>query len=364
MAGQRQLLLYWDPEIDGAFRRRFESALREMGLTASDAAGIDLDPDAPLPARIGIVSPNATGWSAETDLLVIGGEGDPPKHARTQANVIRLKESDVIDETRAGRGFAERLRKLTGHANRDLDPDTLREQLQEASRRAEEAERARAQFELERNDAIRAARRAEAELASERARTKALDAETQHLKSLTEDTAFALNLVPTAHRAAVTTARHHAWQARLAAASAAKAADKHPDALVWKKPDAIYSGETRNARPHGYGVQLIRENGSVISTYRGEFADGQRHGHGVAEEADGHVWCGQWRAGEAVGFGCLTTPDGRRFEGETIADRDGEPVSKSGFTWDAPGQPGRNRKPVHAPVATLLPAPDTQAAGG
>ncbi len=363
MAGDRQLLFFWDSTIDGAFRRRLEAALRELGLHAQDGADIDTDPDAPTPIRISVSAPGTPVSLHGADLLVIGGDGEAASDLRANTSIVRLHTSDIRDSSRAWKGFVGRLRALTGRPSLGLNAEALREQLHAATQRADEAERARAQFELERNDAIRAARRAEADLAVERAETKRLRGESQQLQAAADDTTFALALVPETHRAAVHEARRHAWRARLAAADAAKAADAHPDALAWKKPDAVYSGETRNGRPHGLGVQTIRANGQPISTYRGEFAEGQRHGHGVAEEAGGHIWSGQWRDGEAVGFGCLDASGGRRFEGETKAGRDGEPVKSSGFTWEAPtGQ--QKRAAVHTPVATLLPAPDTQASGG
>lgn len=41
MAGERRLHLYWDPELDGAFRRRFERALGDLKVEAADASMVD-----------------------------------------------------------------------------------------------------------------------------------------------------------------------------------------------------------------------------------------------------------------------------------------------------------------------------------
>jgi hypothetical protein len=45
MAGARRLLLHWDPEIDGVFRRRLERAFGELNLRADDANAVDVDPE-------------------------------------------------------------------------------------------------------------------------------------------------------------------------------------------------------------------------------------------------------------------------------------------------------------------------------
>jgi hypothetical protein len=344
--------------------------LRELGLTASDAAGIDLDPEAPTPARIGIVSPHATGWSTETDLLVIGGEGDPPKHARAQANVIRLKETDFISRSRAWQGFVERLRKETGRASIGLDAEALREELDRERNRADAAEAKAKQVELDQNNLL--FQRDNAKRDRDDTRKKLDDLQQtcgEHekhigkLESLIDEFGYHLpdNLTNEDHNAA-TRARALLWQGRIAAALAGKAADLQPDVLSWSKGAVMYSGDIADGLPEGYGVLIIRKKKDIVSTYRGQFSKGRRHGHGACVEGDGHTWTGEWRNDEAIGFGCLTTPNGSRFEGETIAGVDGAPVKAAGCIWREPLKIIlKEPRQVHVPRQQQLPPPDRRA---
>jgi hypothetical protein len=357
MAGDRRLLVYWDAELDGPFRRRLERALGELNIPAHDISQVDHDPDAPAPARLAVVAATAASAPGECDIVVQAGPGEFPK----SASALRLETSDIEGGTRRWTAFVDQLRVKLGRASLALAPEDLEVQLNDAARRANEAERALADMERQRNDALRTARHAETSLVAERARAANLEQSVDRLTALSESGAFALSAIPADLRTIVRSARDHAWRARLAAARAAEAASAHPDALNWPKAQASYSGETRNRLPHGYGVIAFRDGARETATYSGAFEDGRRSGHGVATSDGGHSWSGQWSEGEACGLGVLEAPDGRRFEGEVAPDRDGSPKQVGGWTWDAP-RPGQ--QVPHRAVAPALPSPVGRPAGG
>jgi hypothetical protein len=357
MAGDRRLLVYWDAELDGHFRRRLERALGELNVAAHDISQVDHDPDAPAPVRLALVSATAASAPNELDIVVQAGPGEFQK----SAGALRLEIADIENGTRRWTAFVDQLRVKLGRASLALAPEDLEVRLDEAGRRADEAERALADMERQRNDALRTAKQAETSLVAERARAANLEQSVERLTALTEGSAFALSLIPIDLQPVASRARDHAWQARLAAARAAEAANAYPDALIWPKAQASYSGETSNRLPHGHGVILFRDGAREIATYAGAFEDGRRAGHGVATSDGGHAWSGQWADGEACGLGVLETPDGRRFEGEVAADKDGSPKQVRGWMWDGP-RPGQ--QVPHRAVAPALPSPAGRAAGG
>lgn len=388
MAGERRLLVYWDAEIDGHFRRRFERALAELQIEFADASGVDADPDGPAPSSLAVVSAIGQSSPREADLVVLGGPGD----FRTSASALRLEADDIETRSRRWIAFAEKLGlklnrpglarfaasdatpedianaslaypadPLAREASVSLRPEVLHEQLAAMKSRAEAAERAAADLERERSDAVRQARQADAQAAVERARAANFEQTAQRLTALSESTAFALASVPSSLRQTVIDAREHAWRARLAAARAAEMAEAHPDALTWPKANATYSGETRNRLPHGFGVIVFHSGKDEVARYAGSFANGLRSGHGVAASEGGHVWHGQWSEGEACGLGLLETPDGRRFEGEVAPGEDSSPRQVRGWTWSG-GEMRPARPATHQPVAPALPSP--RAAGG
>jgi hypothetical protein len=387
----RRLLVFWDPELDGAFRRQLERALDGLQVAFADATEVDADPEASRPAGLAAIS--AVGRFAapgDADIVLLAGPGEFSAVPRA----LRLEASDIDERSRRWTAFAEKLGakldrpglgKFTLASDVDavkswalafpadplaqdaaigLRPDVLHAQLAAERQRAEKAERALADLERERSDAIRDGRRSDQAAGAERARVAALQREVERLTALSESTAFALANVRADCREAVLKARDHAWQARLAAARAAETAAAHPDALAWPKAGASYAGETRNRQPHGFGVMTFRDSANEIATYRGMFDDGHRAGHGIATSDGGHVWSGQFADGEASGFGLLETPDGRRFEGEVKPDEDGAPRRMNGWTWTAQGASVVRAPTVHTPLAPLLPSPDTRAAGG
>jgi hypothetical protein len=350
MGRDRQLLVFWDPELDGAFRRRLERAFADLNVSAADASVVDIDPDAPPPVRLVLLSARGNATSAKPDLVVQAGPGDFP----AAIGALRLEIADIENQTRRWSAFADRLADRLGRPSLAAAPEDLEVRLDEASRRAEEAERARADFELQLNNAERATRHAERELAKTRAQVERLQEDIERLTALSETAAFALADAPEAERNAVANARDHLWRARIAAARADEVAAMYPDALAFPKAHASYSGETRNRLPHGFGVMTFREGAAVTAVYRGAFRDGKRSGHGIATSDGGLVWYGEWEDNEAAGFGVLETPDGRRFEGQVAPERtSGAPMQISGWTWT----PMESVAGPHRPVARLLPSP-------
>jgi hypothetical protein len=350
MAKGRQVFVFWDPELDGAFRRRLERAFADLGINAADASAVDVDPDAPAPVRLALLSARGSLALANPDIVVQAGPGEFPK----TNGALRFEAADIENRTRRWSAFLDRLADKLGRPSLAAAPEDLEVRLDEASRRAEDAERARADFELQLNNAERAARHAERELARARGQVERLQEDIERLTALSESAAFSLADAPEAERGAAATARDHLWRARIASARADEVAAMYPDALAFPKARASYSGETRNRLPHGFGVMTFREGAAVAAIYRGAFRDGKRSGHGIATADGGLVWYGEWEDDEAAGFGVLETPDGRRFEGEVAPDRaTGAPMQIRGWTWAPPD----NVVEPHRPVAPLLPSP-------
>ena len=385
MAGTHRVFIYWDAEIDGPFRRRLERALAALQVDFADASQVDHDPDAAAPVKLAILSPASASAPDDADIVLIGGPGD--FIART---ALRLEATDIEGRTRRWIAFVEKLghkldrpalAKYAADASIDEQhalsltfpadplskdfapnhsPDVLMEKAAAAEARAEAAERTIATAQLNEANAIRERKAAEAATAAERARVTELEREIERLSALSESTAYALASVPTDLRGAVNEAREQAWRARVAAARATEAAAAHPDALTWKH-GAIYSGETINRRPHGFGIMIFNKGAHEVARYAGAFTDGRRTGHGVATSEDGLVWTGAWKDDEACGHGLLETPDGRRFEGEVAPDETGAPRQVRGWEFGVAATPSRKAGP-HRAVTPALPSP--QVAGG
>lgn len=354
MSGGRRLHLYWDPELDGAFRRRFERALGDLKVEAADAGMVDADPENP-PVTMALVSANGgAAMPPRCDLVVQAGPGDFP--ASSQA--LRLTVDDIETGSRRWTRLVEQLRVKLGKASLALAPDDLEVRLDEASRRAEEAERARDSFELERNAFERTAKKLEGALVAERSRADALAAKLGRMDALNQMSAFPLASVDAGLRDVVSAAREHAWQAQLAAQRAIEQAARHPNVLAWGKA-TLYSGETMNGRPQGAGVMsFLDRDGEITASYRGEFVEGRRHGHGVGQSGDGMTWSGQWRADEASGLGVLEAEDGGRYEGEVEPGADGAPVRKAGWIWTPDAKHGGALKvQPHPALPGPAPAP-------
>lgn len=345
MAGGERLYLYWDPAIDGDFRRRLERALGELRVDTADGDMVDPDPENP--GVVMALASAAGGWAmpARADIKIQAGPGDFPQSSSAQ----RLTAEDIDDNTPRWSRFLDKLRTKLGVQSLALPADALADKLDDAGRRADQAERNLATARLNESNAIRERRQIELELAELRGKAEALAAENAQLRRISESGAFALALVPNDVRGQVAEARDHAWRAQAAAARANAAAANYADAIAWSG-GVRYSGEHRNGRPDGYGVMLFGGAGF----YRGEFANGQRSGHGVGADDDGLEWSGQWKDDEACGLGVLEARDGRRYEGEVKPDRDG-PKAGRGWSWRSPADMSRKRP--HHPVSPKLPAP-------
>ncbi len=331
MAGERRLHLYWDPEIDGAFRRRLERALGELKVETEDASAVDPDPEDPPIVMALVAAAGAGAMPPRCDLAVQAGPGEFPPSSQA----LRLTTEDIETGSRRWTRLVEKLRARLGRASLALAPEDLEVRLDEASRRADEAERARNSLELERNDYERLAKKLESALVAERSRADALAARLGQMDAVNQMSAFPLASVDAGLRDTVTLAREHAWQAQLAAQRAIELAAQHPNALAWGKA-TLYSGETKNGRPHGAGVMsFLDRDGEMAASYRGEFTEGRRSGHGVGQSGDGMTWSGQWSGDEASGLGVLEAEDGRRYEGEVAPGPDGAPVKmrKGGWLW-------------------------------
>lgn len=350
MAGERRLHLYWDPELDGAFRRRLERALADLKVETADAGVVDPDPENP-PVTLALVSANGgAAMPPRCDLVVQAGPG----HFPANAQALRLTGEDIETGSRRWTRLVEQLRVKLGKASLALAPEDLEVRLDEASRRADEAERARNTFELERNELERTAKKLESSLVAERARADALAAKLGQMDAVNRMSAFPLASVDVGLRDTVSSAREHAWQAQLAAQRAIELAARHPNALAWGRT-ALYSGETANGRPHGAGVMsFLDRDGEITASYRGEFVDGRRNGHGVGQSDDGMTWSGQWRGDEGCGLGVLEAEDGRRYEGEVAPGADGAPVRQGGWLWTPDAKHGGQIKVEPRPA---LPAP-------
>ncbi len=154
MAGHRQFLLYWDPELEGAFRRRLERAFGDLNLNASDAAAVDPDPDAPPPVRLALVS--ISGSAAHSEAT---SSSRPARATSTNPPMPSASKPGTSKTRRAARPSSS------------LAPEDLEVKLDHAARRADEAERALPDMERKRSDALHAAKHAETSLAAERSRT-------------------------------------------------------------------------------------------------------------------------------------------------------------------------------------------------
>ena len=351
MSVAERLYLYWDPAIDGAFRRRLERALG--GLKVAYADGDVVDPDPENPGAVMALAAATGGWAlpARADIVVQAGPGDFP----AGTNALRLEASDIESETPRWGRFLEKLRGALGMASLALPQEDIALKLDEARRRAEEKAAALATARLNEANAIRERDRLRAGLVAARGELEKLRHENGRLTEINAAGAFAIGQAPEDVRPMIAAGREHAARAQLAAARASEAAAAYPGAIAWEGV-ASYSGESRNGRPHGLGVMAFTKGRDEGAHYRGEFANGQRAGLGIGGAGDGLVWSDQWKNDEACGDGVLEAPDGRRFEGSVKPGADGAPRPDRGWTWDAKPM---QRMTVHQPAPRPLPAPQS-----
>lgn len=349
MAGQKRLYLYWDPATDATVRRALEAAFGRMNVDAADGDAVDIDPENP--GVVAVIASSAGGWSppAKPDIVIQAGQGKFP----AMPGAVRLTIDDIQGDTPQWAKLLRQLRAKLGLASLALPPDELEVALNATVQRADEAERNVSAALLNEANAVRENRQLQLDMAKARGRIAQLEQENDRLLNLNQSGRFAIGAVPETLREAVSQAREFARRAELAAAQAAEAAASLPDQIAWS--GALYSGETRNGRPHGYGVMTFTHGKQVAAAYRGAFADGKRAGLGVGIADEGLVWSGQWAANEACGFGILEAPDGRRFEGRVKPDTSGAPKPEQGWTWATPDT--TQRRATHHVVAPSLPAP-------
>lgn len=101
------------------------------------------------------------------------------------------------------------------------------------------------------------------------------------------------------------------------------------DELVFDNGDR-YIGESENGQPHGTG-RLERADGR---TYTGEFRDGEIIGSGSLTTRDGYSYYGTFSNGLRHGFGTSTWPNDNRYEGSFLND---EIWGQGKFTWGDTG---------------------------
>lgn len=367
-----RLLLHWDPEIDGEFRRAFERALDNLAIAHDSLDGVDEPREGAI--NVALASPAAAPRERPKDaILIIAGPGE----TNTASNALRLETRDIDDTSRRWLGVVEKLaaaldrRALTAyvaagddpdarkawalaHASdplaasveADFDPADLRARLAAETQRADSAERALRSHERRLADALReksgaeydaigARKLAEDDASLLRADLEAAQQRIAELGAILETTAFALSSAPADRRPFVEAARREAGLAQLIADHARHASvQDSADTLAW--PTARYRGETRNGLPHGLGVMTWLDGGKPCGGYAGQFEAGFAAGLGVGDH-DGHRWRGRWSADCPSGAGVLDHgSDGNRYEGEVVAI-DGAPRRKrgAGHLWGA-----------------------------
>lgn len=354
------LLLDWDAEIDGDFRRAFEQALHDLRIGFDDASAIDVPPSAAV--AVVIASPTSQCGTPKEALLIVGGPGA----SKTDAT-FKLEATDIADTSRRWQGVVDQLAKrldrralvpyvaaqgdlaalkswalehpadpLAETVRADFDIDHVRARLAAETRRANAAEaklrdhqRWLNDTKREEGDAVGLKREAEIEAARIQADLDAAHTRIAEQASQLEATAFPPHRLPPQVREIALAARREAGLARVMAEQAEAIALDDPDHLRW--PNARYVGETKNRLPNGLGVMTYTRDGRTIGAYRGQFEAGMRAGLGVGDN-DGVTWSGRWVNDEAHGLGVADGDDGRRFEGEAIGGDAGARRGK-GHVW-------------------------------
>ncbi len=354
------------------FREAFETVLERLEIQFS-APDINQDPDTTQkPLHLSIINPDHIADTPH----------DKPNHLRLPLAITDLSP--------ASRKWLTALRKIGEHIDRpaivhfaeanddpeqtktlitrfpgdpiairliaEHTPDNLLASLASAKARAHEAETAAAHLHAQLATAQRELKQERTARIAERGKTNAAEFELTRLRAHIEDTTYALALVPAKHQNLVQTARDHSWRARLEAAEADRLAKQFPDVLHWPISNASYSGETKNQMPHGRGVMTFQKNGRVISSYRGSFELGARHGHGVGSSPDGDQWIGEWQHDEANGYGLLENPNGPRLEGTVKPPTKDAPASRNLYRWNAPS-PATKHTQLTKPDRPALPTP-------
>lgn len=86
---------------------------------------------------------------------------------------------------------------------------------------------------------------------------------------------------------------------------------------LWEYANGPYCGEYRNGEANGYGYKRYDDGDKYI----GYWKEDSLHGQGRFEWADGDIYDGEYENGSKSGYGTYYWPDGDWFEGEWENDR-------------------------------------------
>jgi hypothetical protein len=87
------------------------------------------------------------------------------------------------------------------------------------------------------------------------------------------------------------------------------------------KGDYVYRGEFRLGKKSGYGIYITTNKQYRGNKYVGYFQDGQKHGKGSYQYANGDSFVGEFKNDRRNGFGLFTFKNGDRYEGEFKDDK-------------------------------------------
>ncbi|MEZ5937767.1 MAG: hypothetical protein R3C52_06055 [Hyphomonadaceae bacterium] len=391
MTARSKLLIAWSETLPSDLRAAIERALDALLIEHADAGlGGENDGDDDDGGRLRMAVMDARHDATPppgAEICVLAGPVLNDAARGVPASVLRIEAEDVGAPAKRWIALIEKLERrldrpglaafaaapdsearrawaldhaadpLARDENINRSPGVLERRLAEERRRSESsgetAQTLKRELEQARHDLVQAQQATNAE----RERREAVETRLARLEWTLDAAGYPLAQVGADLRGLVEDARTHAGRARLAAAEAARAADRHPDALAWPQTQAIYSGEARNRTPDGAGRMRFRNSGGG---YAGEYVEGRRSGYGVGVSDDGHVWSGQWINDVAAGLGLLECPDGRRFEGRVSPDDAGEPRVVLGWWWPAPGAAGKTEaqavQTLRVETGKLLPA--------
>ena len=108
--------------------------------------------------------------------------------------------------------------------------------------------------------------------------------------------------------------------------------------------DVIYTGDWSNGKKHGYGVWKNKENGKLIATYMGQFANDFMHGHGSMKWENGNIYEGDFINGDRSGRGIITFANGDKYEGEflkNVFEGNGKYIWKNGEVYEGSFSKGK-----------------------
>lgn len=80
----------------------------------------------------------------------------------------------------------------------------------------------------------------------------------------------------------------------------------------------VWDGGSKNGKAHGIGKVVKSYNGEIVSTYEGEYKNGQRDGRGRLTSKSGTVIEGTFVKGQMIGEGTMETEDGHFYSGHFV----------------------------------------------